>query len=142
MEPSLAEKVKGIFEDCLFREAEIIEPGKAPEGAVVVEGILRVYGFHPGRLASHTEEIRSVLDQMPSTFHKAPRGGDGWSFLNLCMTESGVQWAEHPTMELLVVLGIAVGMVKYTLPRAFWSLLPGGMPYLVFDTSVGTIEKG
>ena len=34
----------------------------------------------------------------------------------------------------LVVLGIGVGMVAYSLPRDVWNILPGGVPYVIIDT--------
>ena len=38
-------------------------------------------------------------------------------------------------MEDLFCLGIAIGKVQYCLPRETWSLLPGGVPYLMIGKS-------
>ena len=130
---NLSERVENITHQCLYRDEEIIEPGTPPNGAVVVKVILRDFAFHPGRLEARKDDIRAVLDEMDPNFHKS--GGGGWSFLNLCMDRNGSQWAEHPTMETLCVLAIAVGYGEFQLPREMWESLPGGMPYIVFDTS-------
>lgn len=119
-----AEKVRELVEACLN--------GKE-EGAVVVLGIVRKFGFDPAKIAAHKEEIRALLDDMPETFHMG--GGGGWSFLNLCNDRHGEQWTGlHQTMEELVALGEAAGMAKYLMPREMWSAFPGGMPYVGFDT--------
>ena len=57
------------------------------------------------------------------------------SFLNACMTQSGEHWGEHPSMDTLFVLGMAVGYVTCLLPRDSWKNLPGGMPYYQVNLS-------
>lgn len=126
----LASKIEKIFLDCLYKPEEI-DNDKTPQDAVLVQGIVRDFGFHPQRLQSHKEEIRLLLTEMPKEFHK--QGGGGWSFLNLCMDKNGDQWGEHPNMEQLVALAIGCGLGNYQLPKDLWASLPGGMPYVVFD---------
>lgn len=116
-----AENVETVFKDCLFGDAE--DTSKA----VVVEGVLNKFGFHPGRLATHKVEIKQLLDELPSDFRSD--GGGGWSFLNACMTKDGVQWGEHRNIEQLLVLGIATNQAKMLMPRNMWRILPGCMPY-------------
>ena len=119
-----AEKVREIVADSLN--------GKE-EGALLVEGIVRTFGFSPEKIAAHKEEIRALLADMPDEFH-AGKGG-GMSFLNLCNDRHGEQWADmHQTMEELVALGVAAGMASYLLPRDMWKALPGGVPYVAFNT--------
>lgn len=119
-----AEKVRELMKDCLH--------GKA-EGALVVQGIIRTFGLSPEKIAAHREEIRELLEDMPNEFQAS--GGGGWSFLNLCMDKEGEQWTGfQQTMEELVVLGIAAGMAEYQLPREAWGSLPGGVPYVTFNT--------
>jgi hypothetical protein len=68
--------------------------------------------------------------------HTEESGGGGWSFLNFCQDRHGTLWTGmHQTCEELIVLGIGLGMVKWCLPRGMWDALPGGMPYLVIDTT-------
>ena len=133
-----AEQIKEIIMDCLYMDEEITE-GETPKDAVMVKGIVRNFGFHPGRLESHREEVKAILNQMKPEFH-ANQGG-GWSFLNLCEDKDGNLWAEHPTMEELIVLAMGLGMARYCLPREAWEVLPGGVPYIVFDTEGKSKEE-
>ena len=124
--------VETVFKDCLYTEEEItFEPpnSKVPKGCVIVEGIVNTFGFHPERLASHKEDIRSMLADLPTEFRE--NSGGGWSFLNACIRQhDGEQWGEHRNMEQLFCLGIGLGMAKWLLPRNMWNVLPGEMPYV------------
>lgn len=126
-----SEQLETVFGDCLFKDEEITE-GKIPEGAILVEGITRKFGFHPTRLAEKRQVVVKWLNALPHQFHKD--GGGGWSFLNACNQENGVQWTGfHRSMEQLFCLGIGLGFVKCQLPREVWVTLPGGVPYYVVD---------
>lgn len=118
-----AENVEAIFRDCLFRE------GEDTSTAIVAEGIMRNFGFHPERLASHKAELAELLLELPEQFRAD--GGGGWSFLQACETKHGGQWGEHANMEQLFVLGIASEQAKYLTPRHLWRAFPGGMPYII-----------
>jgi hypothetical protein len=119
-----AEKVRSLVMDCLN--------GKE-EGALLVKGIVRTFCFSPEKIGAHREEIRDLLSDMPDSFQA--EGGGGMSFLNLCEDRHGEQWTGlQQTMEELVALGEAAGMASYPMPRDMWSVLPGGMPYVVFNT--------
>jgi hypothetical protein len=125
-----SENVESVVLDCLYRDEELDESSEeAPPGAVLAEGILRTYAFHPARLKTHEEDIASMLSQLPATFKEGE--GGGMSFLQAAEREDGVQWGEHREMEALFALGIAVGKVKPCMPRPLWRALPGGMPYYV-----------
>jgi len=124
--------------DCLYWDGEI-DNGQVPEGAILVEGIVNKFGFHSERLESHRQQISDWLVALPHQFHKL--GGGGWTFLNACTQENGVQWTgEHFRMEQLFCLGIGLGLVKCQLPRDMWSILPGGVPYYVIDLEVKVKE--
>ena len=129
---NIAERVTKIVKDSLYKPEEITDKEKPPEGAIVVDGIMRKWGFHPERLLSHKEEVREILNEMPETFHM--KGGGGWSFLNLCMDKNNNQWGEHANMDELCVLAIGLKMGKWLMPRDVWEVLPGGMPYVGFET--------
>lgn len=135
------EQVNEAFLEVLYTDAEVKESkGKAPEGTVIVEGIMNRFGFHPGRLEEKRDEVRHWLRALPHQFHAD--GGDdsgGWSFLNACNQENGVQWTGlHIRMEQLFCLGMGLGLVKSQLPRRVWTHLPGGMPYYVIDLDAQT----
>ncbi len=119
------EHVEKVFIDCLFKE------GEDTSKHVKAEGIVTTVGFNPERLEIHKQEIEDMLNELPDQFKKSV--GGGWSFLQACMDKHGNQWAEHPTMEKLFQLGIAIGKVTCQLPREMWSSLPDGMPYYVID---------
>jgi len=102
------------------------------EGALVIDGIVTTFGFSSEAIAANRSEIKALLDKMPIQFHK--NGGGGWSFLNLCMDRNGDQWGEHTHMEALCCLGIAAGFAHWMMPREMWPMLPGGVPYVGFDT--------
>lgn len=127
-----AQRVREILMDSLFRDEEIPNGKEVPDDAVIVDGIMGKYGFNPQRLESHRTEVVEILKDMPDEFFP-PAGG--WSFLNLCMDKSGVQWAEHPTMNDLCCLAIGLNLGKFLLPREMWKAFPGGMPYVGFDLS-------
>lgn len=119
-----ADNVHKVFMKCLFNEEEPKENYK------VGEGVRLKVGFHPERLKQAEQSITEMLDCLPPEFRKD--SGGGWSFLNMCMDKNGVQWADlHQTMDELVALGIASGKLAFTFPREMWSILTGGMPYVV-----------
>lgn len=119
-----ADRVEEIFRACLFTDDEDMTEH------VRVEGIVNPYGFHPGRLAGHAEEIGAMLGELPDSFKRD--GGGGMSFLNACEDRHGRQWTGlHQTMDRLFALGMGVGKVELLMPREMWAVLPGGMPYYV-----------
>lgn len=117
-----SERVNEIFVDSLFKVNE------DTTNHVKAEGITSVVGFNPERLDGHKAEITLMLDELPDVF-KAGHGG-GMSFLQACEDRHGNQWTgSHQRMEQLFQLGIAIDKVECLMPRAMWSMLPGGMPY-------------
>src|SRR6185369_14392689 len=82
--------VDHVFHDCLYQPEEVSVDKKSPEDAVIVQGVMHTFGFHPQRLESHRAEVKGWLDDLPVKF-RASSGG-GWSFLNLCEDRNGTQW--------------------------------------------------
>jgi len=121
-----ASRVEEIFLDCLFKEDEDTSVH------IVAEGITGTIGLHPSRVEEHKAEIEAMLEELPDDF-KAD-GGGGASFLMACNDRHGNQWTGvQKHMEQLFQLGIAIGMVTCPLPRAMWSLSPGGVPYYIIN---------
>lgn len=119
-------RVNEIFLDCLFKD------GEDTNNYVKVEGLTSMFGLHPDRMKPHIDEVKAMLAQFPSEFFAG--GGDGYTFLNLCQTADGIQWTgSQSTMQELVVVAIGMNLAEYVLPRDYWSALPGGVPYVVFD---------
>ena len=120
--------VETVLKDCLYTDEEVSN-GEVPKECVKVEGITVNFGFHPERLASHREDIRSMLADLATEFRE--NMGGGWSFLNACIRQhDGEQWGEHRDMEQLFCLGIGLGIAKWLLPKNMWDVLPNGMPYV------------
>ena len=122
------QNVDQVVQDCRWNDVETVDQ------AQVVEGIAHNVGFSPPRLEEHVEDIEDMLSQLPRQFNEGDEGG-GWSFLNACNREDGVQWTGlHLQMEMLFLLGIGIGKVHWMLPRDVWRALPGGVPYVVIRT--------
>lgn len=120
--------VETILMDVLYKPEEIVN-GETPTDAIITEGVMSKFGFHPVRLAAHQKEIEELLHELPKEFQE--KTGGGWSFLNACMDKNGEQWGEHRDIDNLVCLGIAIGKAHIQLPRDMWNLFPGGMPYFI-----------
>ncbi len=122
-----SDRVMEVTRECLFNDGEDMTD------RVEVQGVLNQFGFHPGRLEEHREEIVSMLEELPEKFRE--EAGGGWSFLQACVDKNGEQWTGlHRVMELLFVLGMGIGRVRYVLPRERWDQLPGKMPYYTFTS--------
>ncbi len=123
---SPADRVLEMMRYCLFKD------GEPTDAAVKVESVVGRFGFHPERLAeTRTELAELIREVVPDEFLKG--GGEGYSFLQLCMDRQGQQWAEHPTLDALIALALATELGGFCLPRDFWGAFPGGMPYVWFD---------
>lgn len=109
-----------ILKKVLFNE------GESRDDAILADGILNDFGFHPVRVTEAKLEIDRLLLELPEQFQKA-KGGGG-SFLNACEDKHGNLWGEHVEIEALVCLGIAVGSASWILKNMAASL-PGGVPY-------------
>lgn len=129
-----AQGVYDLVMGVLYKPEELVNPGEAPPGAVIVQGARKHFGFHPERLKAKKEAIRALLNELPDDFML--KKGGGMSFLNLCLDRHGRHWGEHTNCDDLLCLGLAVGMVTFCLPREDWKAFPGGMPYIAVDTDV------
>lgn len=113
-----AQKVSTLLKACLFNPDTDVTIGVVP-----VEGITREFIFDVGRLEENRAAILEQIDALPWEF------ANGWSFLNACINKNGDQWGEHYNVEELMVLGIAIDKIEICLPKQFWAILPGGVPY-------------
>ncbi len=118
-------KLRDAVLSCLFQESELSAPKQVPEDAVRVEGLVSDFAFHKERLEYVREEVIGWIKQLPKEFlSKDEGGGDGWSFLNMCVDRDGNQWGEHIDMEALYVLAAGLGLAEFLLPRKMWSVTP------------------
>lgn len=126
------QEVEAAFLDCLYKKEELKGIDGTPKDTVVVEGITGKFGFHPDRLEEKRTKVTEWLKALPHQFRK--NSGGGWSFLNACNQENGVQWTGlHQRMEQLFSLGLGLGLVESQMSREMWKALPGGMPYYVVN---------
>ena len=117
---NMAELTQKAFMKCLFKE------GEDTSNYVKVEGIIHDFGFHPQRLEEQRELVTALLAELPAEFK------EGYTFLNLCTTKNGEQWTGEQTIcEQLVAMAIGLELMSYWLPREFWAILPGGVPYIL-----------
>lgn len=118
------DNVREVYLACLFDDS--VPREVAQKRAIVVEGVTFTTGFDPDKIRELRTSIDDLLDQLPERFEK------GWSFLNLCDNREGELWTgEHQLCQELVMLGIAHGRMSYCMSRDMWSILPGGMPYVL-----------
>ena len=123
-----SDRVLKVFEECLIGSSKSSEG----EPTIQVEGVQCIFTFSSPKLESYRKLITGWLSLLPHTFRRS--GGGGWSFLQACCQEDGVQWTGfHQSMDQLFCLGMGLDLVKNQLPRNFWSSLPGGMPYYVIE---------
>lgn len=120
-----AEAVDIVMKSVLYKDDEIT-PGEIPDEAIIVRGLVRSFGFHPGRVTGAKASIDAMLAELPDSFWLT-RGG-GMTFLNGCMDRHDLQWGEQRNVEALVCLGIAAGSASWIM-RDMASALPGGVPY-------------
>ncbi len=123
-----AQRLEAVFMDCLFRnkaEAKTFEP-------VLSSGIAVNVGFHPERLASHAETIKALIKEVVKEDFYEDAGG-GYSFLHLPFDKDDEQWGEQRNAEQLFLLAQALKLASFCVPKEMWSMLPGGMPYVVFE---------
>ena len=121
--------VQHVYLDCLVSHTN---PGDGETTTPDIHGVIHRAKFWQSKIDENADDINDLLDQLPAGFH-AGEGG-GWSFLQACIDRDDEHWGEHLHMEMLFLLGLAIGRVRE--PEPFASMrgsLPGGMPYYVID---------
>lgn len=130
MQPLIsARALEDVLIDSLWTDTELETKDRST--LPVYYGIVNNYSFNPERVEKHQPQILQWLDALPSEFKKS--GGGGMSFLNMCVDKNGTQWGQHHNMEMLILLGMAIGKVSYPIPREYWGTLPGSVPYITVD---------
>lgn len=124
---NLLQRVRDHFEAISVASKEDLN-----DESVQVEGLVHNFAFDPKALTEHREAYLALCEDLLSD-HFKKSGGGGWSFLNLPMGKDGEQWGEQRDAEIFLCMGIAHGVAEYCAPKAMWSLLPGGVPYVAFD---------
>ncbi|MDE5630138.1 MAG: hypothetical protein K2I70_00910, partial [Bacilli bacterium] len=106
---------------CIFKDTEI-ENGAPTREFTYVKGIMHQFVFNTERLNKNKSKIADLINMLPISC--IPQ-----SFLCLCNDKNNRLWTgDHATMEILMVLGIACGLIEYTYPQEKWASLPGSVP--------------
>lgn len=120
-----AKRILEIFNGCMF--------DKTPEIGTKFIGVHGVHvnvGFNPERVNEYKNEIIVYLDQLSDEFKE--ESGGGMSFIKVPFTKDDEQWGEQIDGDRLMMLGMAIGRVKYLIEeRLMWKMFPGGVPYYV-----------
>lgn len=124
-EPVLTvDKVNELYSECSLVEAEV-KNDEPTVDFVLGEGVVSVSVFSAERIEKNKETIASLFDELAGI-------DEGISFLTMCNDQYDRQWTGmHFMVDRLLQLGMASGVVEYTLPRDLWNILPGGMPYVI-----------
>lgn len=117
------ENVEKVLFDCLCGR------GRDIKDALIVDVIMRKFGFDRKKLEAERPKIESMLQQLPHSFRQTI--GGGMHFSASCHNDKREQWADcHATMEALLALGLAIDKAAFNAPREKWGMLsPDGMPY-------------
>src|SRR3989304_8262419 len=133
---NMADKIHEIFMNCLpgtipeyskeLQDRVMLDKSDVVEvdNLIFVKGITVTVAFKKETLNESKKSIEDVLNELPDNFKM--KSGGGHSFLNACIDRNDFHWAEQITVEQLMMLGMAIGKIKYCLEREFWSALPGG----------------
>lgn len=113
-----------IFKDCLVRREEV-ENDKPLIDYTKAEGINTVSFFNTERLNSHKDTVEKLISQV--------RGIErGISFLNLSLDHKGNHTSKYQRhMDQLIQLGVASGILTYTVDRQCIDALPGYVPFIM-----------
>lgn len=113
----------------MFKESLMDEGYKEGDDVILVEGVHANVGFSPKNLEKYEEKVVEFLNDLDEKFFEGT--GDGYSFLHVPFDKEGHQWGEQRDGDRLMMLGIALGYVEYLMPKMFWGMLPGSVPYYV-----------
>lgn len=116
-----------IYNDCYCLKEKDSEDIKVK----VIEGVFNNHNFKENLINEKKAIIKKMLLQLHKNFLRST-GSLGWKFNDARLTKDGRQWTEATLItDMLVALGIAASIVKFTIPREKWHTLTDEMPYFV-----------
>jgi hypothetical protein len=101
---------------------------------VEVQVIGATYRFGRPMIEVKRDEIKALLSELDPKFFRSVGGGG--SVIDMPVDRYNRQWGEQIDADALCALAFAAGLGEYCMPREVWSVLPGGMPYVVFDINL------
>ena len=117
-----------MLKGCLrYPEEDIGNPSEwaRQNGFIFVDGIINSFIVDPELIESIRDNVISLFEKLPDQFRES--SGRGWSSMN-----AAINGWEHVDVEALICMGIALGICDYNLPKQYWDVFPGGMPYIVY----------
>jgi len=115
----------------IFNSAIINKKTSVTEEFVEVEGVTGLHKLRKKALNDNKQQIIDMLRELPDPFME--HTGGGRTFLNGCMTkdQQDIWTGLQSNVEQLLLLGLGIGKIKYTIQKEFWGILPGGVPYFM-----------
>jgi len=128
----IAAQVYEVWSHCRLRTTDVDAVLMLPNIPVVkVDGITKRFTFSTERLEKKREAIKDLLAKMDGKFHTKGGGGASWLVLNI--DKDRKKWGEPQDVERLFALAAGLNMAKFINERDEWAILPGGVPYVMFD---------
>lgn len=125
-----------LYDKCVLTDTKISD--SAPEKIVCGEGVFEEAYFDRDILEENREAIALLLDEVPQWVdHLAP------SFGSFAFDKDGNIWTgNYQTVDKLVRLGVASGMLRYPMGRWGWEVLPNAFPFIKHTKYDKVDEKG
>lgn len=115
-------EVEQVFRHCAYPLDQ--KPSKGE--VVLTRGISGIQAFNPELLEKERPRILAWLSDLLGPFHE-----DSYSFTQFGIQRDGSVWTfSRAHMEMLLLLGLGLGVAHITLPESLWCLCPDGMPYI------------
>lgn len=111
----------------LLRECSLFVTPENKNSAEVqknkVSGMGKAVSVIPERIEQHRSQILYFMEQLPLELR------NGFRFTIMTVDKFGRPWCrDYQTLDYLIILGIAAGYMKFSMPREFWHILPQGLP--------------
>lgn len=103
--------------------------GSRPTKNITVSGVTLRHTFSTRMIQRYREDTIRMLLSLHAGFRVDEGQGGSMAMMNL--RGNGTPWTNDISdVEKLVALGLASGLLSFCAPRANWSKLPGGIPYV------------
>ncbi len=113
--------IEEVFSVCVIARENLVDTAK--DDLKIVNGVDDDYYFSRSKLRSCKADIIEQVSRLSERFD------DGRPVNQASYTEDGI-WGHGDVAYSLILLGMAIGVIEYSLPRPLWYLLPGGTPYV------------
>lgn len=110
-----------------FVECAIPNGKRVKKDSIIVDGVSGPQAFRKDILETHRTNVKMMLAELPPKYFTS----GGATFNDLWDHSDGTRWTGTlSVMDMLLMLGLALGYVQYILPRDLWVTLPGRLPWL------------